>query len=417
MKRKLSISQIILLVILLFLIFGHFKNSGYYDLFVTKANNYFRHNAKAKILWFKLVNDVSVEPIVTNNYFITFLNLNLTCFNKFSGRKIWNYTANSFYYSDCIFKVYKNNLLIMPANDRDAEILAVDVDSGNRVWNTKLDTKIQSAFFTQSCDKIFAATYKSVYIIDSLSGKIVKKWYFNDAVIKSITGDESEIFILFKNGSIKRMNLKNEKIEDIIKLKSSATSGFYFNDKVLYVVVEHKIIAIKQGKILWRKNVGNNDHFGFYDKYLKCYSISSGSDFPCYFFELLILNKETGKEVLTGNFTNIDCDTLDENNTVFLAEQNKYGYFNIESKKYIWENALPQKIELMSSSYDKQNKMIFLMINYRNNSKNRDIYAVNALNGNILWKYSVSSDFKYSLVEDKTIYFFTYQKIMVISGK
>lgn len=423
-KKKMPVWKVIFIVILVLFAILILINSGNYRAFRITIKNYLQHNDKAKIKWcitcpygFKwsrIFIDNKLIFVSGDLYYC-----DVVCIDKFTSKKIWD-----FHYSvdpeNCAdseitghIELLKKDLILF--TDRNSFSIR-NISDGKPLLDLAFDSTIIQTNYKEDNNLIYVAIKKSFYTIDYALNKATKIFSFK----KNITGiahDRNLFFIAFEEGIIKNFDINTKKIENYIKIDMGKDNylSIRFKNDILYADTEKYFFTIKDKKIIWKKSITTYNSRRYIYPILTNKYLVLGS----YNDRLSIADSISGKFVAnTPRFNYLNIDLLDKSNLIFLATSSDAGYFDIISQKYLWKISLPQNNSFIDSFYDEKSKTIYITIEYPSELKIDDlIYAVNAENGNILWKYTVIKDFNDFAVNDGTVYVLGSKYIMAICGK
>ena len=167
-----------------------------------------------------------------HNHFVSSLALNSDCTKLVSGSwdktiRLWDIPSSK---SEQIFKGHTKDILCIAFSHDERLIFSGGMDNTLRYWNTKGELKYENNQFGGgvSCILNFNKKKKHYIAVGSWDGtvKILNSEYNIERTIKggeyavtSLSTDEEGdyLFIAYKNGTIKVLNLENEESENEVK--------------------------------------------------------------------------------------------------------------------------------------------------------------------------------------------------------
>ena len=220
----------------------------------------------------------SQVKVYKENFFVVDFQNILRCFSLKDGSELWNYkTDQSFIKSEKkLSLIIVNNKVIF--NNSIGDITAVDVTSGNLVWQTPTQSSAiyEDSFFLKTSDLIannksvlFSNNRNEFFSLDVKNGAIRWKQKINSSLrstlientIITITNEGYLVLIDNRTGNIIRINNLFQKVKSkkIIKAFTKAKEiktkpiGFIVGSKNIYLTTDNGrllVINTKEGKVI-----------------------------------------------------------------------------------------------------------------------------------------------------------------------
>jgi len=227
----------------------------------------------------------SQVKVYKDKFFVVDFQNILRCFSLIDGSELWNFkTDQSFIKSQKKLSVIIVNKKVL-FNNSIGDITAVDINSGNLVWQTPTQSSsiYEDSFFLKTSDLIanndtvlFSNNRNEFFSLDIKNGTLRWKQKINsnlrstlvENTIISVTNEGYLVLTDNRTGNIIRINdvFKEFKTKKLIKAFSKPISmkikpiGFVVGTKNIYLTTDHGrllVIDIKEGKVISTLKIDN----------------------------------------------------------------------------------------------------------------------------------------------------------------
>jgi outer membrane protein assembly factor BamB len=268
----------------------------------------------------------------------------------------------------CSPKIWKDRLYIM----RDSKLLeCYKKDNGEFLWSVKVPTKVENLFQIDS-DRIFIGDYKSIFVYDYLSGKLIKEIKFTE---------------------------NNE-----FKYES-----YCVKSKNIYLFIEDyvKSYDIETGEMMWETFVFSSPEFPLVQQINDLLYVSY-MDFMEIIYYLRCINPENGQKLWEISSDYYFEQLEIRNNVLFYYEENSVKAINIYDGNQLWRTNIPcfnKSIKITSDS-----KYLYVCLSSITNNISSymlDIISLSIEDGKELWSetliHSFGFGYKVQLINIKCI--------------